>query len=106
MDESERDELLIRVDERTKTIFDRLGRGDDCMKNHESRISSLEFHGAGISQQNAVDIIEIKKQIGGIQAFVDSCTTIRSWIDTTYGKIVTGAIAICAVAGLVIAVVR
>lgn len=42
MDEATRDELLIRLDERTGTIIKRLQQGDEQMKLMDSRINSLE----------------------------------------------------------------
>jgi hypothetical protein len=42
MDESSRDELLIRLDERTGTIIKRLEQGDVCMSNLTTRVDSLE----------------------------------------------------------------
>ena len=48
--------MLIRLDEKMDMILDRLKKGDDCMKEHDSRISKLENFsytllgiGAGIS---------------------------------------------------------
>jgi hypothetical protein len=35
-------DLLIRLDEKMDNILLRLGKGDDCMGNHETRISKLE----------------------------------------------------------------
>ncbi len=42
MNDSERDELLIRLDERLETVLKRLENGDKCMKDHESRIVKVE----------------------------------------------------------------
>lgn len=42
MDEAARDELLIRLDERTGTIIKRLEIGDKCMEELGSRVNSLE----------------------------------------------------------------
>jgi hypothetical protein len=42
MDDGQRDELLIRLDERMGTIVERLAKGDDCMKDHGARIGKLE----------------------------------------------------------------
>jgi hypothetical protein len=42
MDEATRDELLIRLDERTGTILTRLEKGDKVMENHDGRINLLE----------------------------------------------------------------
>lgn len=42
MDDAARDELLVRLDERTDAIMKRLEKGDACMDNHEKRISKLE----------------------------------------------------------------
>lgn len=42
MDEATRDELLIRLDERTGTIIKRLQQGDEQMKILDSRVNSLE----------------------------------------------------------------
>lgn len=42
MDDSERDALLARLDERTKTILERLEKGDACMDDHEKRLGKLE----------------------------------------------------------------
>lgn len=35
-------DLLIRLDEKMDAILKRLGKGDDCMGDHEKRISKLE----------------------------------------------------------------
>lgn len=42
MDDSERDQLLIRLDERVDTILKRLEKGDKCMEEHDRRIGALE----------------------------------------------------------------
>jgi hypothetical protein len=42
MDDSERDQLLIRLDERVDTILKRLEKGDKCMEDHDKRIGALE----------------------------------------------------------------
>ncbi|MDD1728682.1 MAG: hypothetical protein LUQ50_06390 [Methanospirillum sp.] len=42
MNEAARDELLIRLDERTGTMIERLKQGDQVMANLETRINSLE----------------------------------------------------------------
>lgn len=41
MDPSDHD-LLIRLDEKMDSMLKRLEKGDDCMDNHEKRISKLE----------------------------------------------------------------
>jgi hypothetical protein len=35
-------DLLIRLDEKMDTILKRLEKGDECMKDHETRLSRLE----------------------------------------------------------------
>jgi len=42
MDEAARDELLIRLDERTGTMIERLKQGDQVMQEHSTRINALE----------------------------------------------------------------
>jgi hypothetical protein len=42
MNDSERDQLLGRLDERTEVILKRLESGDNCLKDHERRIGRLE----------------------------------------------------------------
>jgi len=42
MNDSERDQLLGRLDERTDAILKRLESGDRCIKDHETRIGKLE----------------------------------------------------------------
>jgi len=42
MNDSERDQLLGRLDERTDAILKRLESGDTYLKDHETRIGKLE----------------------------------------------------------------
>lgn len=42
MDDSERDALLGRLDERTDNILKRLEKGDDCMNDLKVRVGKLE----------------------------------------------------------------
>lgn len=42
MNDSERDALLGRLDERTGTILERLEKGDECMDDLKARVGKLE----------------------------------------------------------------
>jgi len=42
MNDSERDQLLSRLDERTSTILTRLEKGDECMNDLKKRVGKLE----------------------------------------------------------------
>jgi len=62
MKEQERDEILIRIDERTERIEDRIDR-------HEERIESLETEVDNVqsdTQKNASDITVAKTVLGGL----------------------------------------
>lgn len=58
MNDSERDQLLGRLDERTDAILKRLESGDNSLKDHEKRIGKLEsFQATLIGIAGAVSFI-------------------------------------------------
>lgn len=62
MDDKERDEILYRLDERTKRVDDHLNRLDKRVAQNEESIEDLHDE----VQSNADDISTAKKVLGGL----------------------------------------
>jgi hypothetical protein len=78
MDDAARDELLIRLDERTLTIQTRLEKGDACMENLSSRVKTLESCEDGRKGAGRTAVI-----IAGI---ISTCGVVISIAYTVFGR--------------------
>lgn len=66
MEEKERDEVLIRLDERTERIDANLDQMDDRIVENRERIGKLDDR----VQANEQDLSVAKKAIGGLMALL------------------------------------
>jgi chaperonin cofactor prefoldin len=64
MNDEERDEVLIRIDERTERIEDRINRHEQRIETNESEIDNLKSD----TQKNTSDIKVAKTLLGALGA--------------------------------------
>jgi len=62
-------EILVAIAEKVETLFVFVNDQKICNTGVEERVRNLQIHGAGISQQNAKDVEEIKKDIVALKEF-------------------------------------
>jgi hypothetical protein len=82
-----------------RDLKDSLEKGDEncrgCRKEIEADIDAQAVLFNGRIDKQGEKITTIERRHTGENA-------VKSWIDTTYGKIISAAVAICALAGLIL----
>jgi hypothetical protein len=60
-------DLLIRIDERTETIFQEIKKMNVRICDNESAIQDLQIHGAQISRDNAAELVLVTDRVQKIE---------------------------------------